>query len=291
MEERVERVLLRYAKKWEKKDPSYVRSMMSYQWTPDGMREVLDQSIEKESHGDRIDIDNSWSGPDMRKAFFRLLNQIDTYGELRTEWILRKLKFNWDIREMIQFLQKSYNHPSRYYHSWEHIVDSLTTLFEMAIDTDMADEDIMIVGWAILWHDLVYEVDKDKYPQNESNSARLWSKILASWWVKDDLLELIEDLIKETRHGRANIRENLHSHVMHDVDMSILWSDQGRYMQYARDIRPEFRPMASGDAFESLRKERFLIPMRDGFRYKTEWAQERFGRRVIENIERELQGI
>ncbi len=197
----------------------------------------------------------------MRKIFFRLLNQIDTYGELRAEWILRNLEIKDNIRDIISNLQKSYNHPSRYYHTWEHIVESLTILFDIAIEMDLSDEDIAIIGGAILGHDLIYRVDAQEYFQNESASARQWSKILESHGINTKYLESIEDLIRETRHGRVKISDTLQSQVMHDVDMAILGYDQFRYAQYARDLRPEFRPIASGTGFEDLRRDKFLLPV------------------------------
>lgn len=50
--------------------------------------------------------------------------------------------------------------------------------------------------------------------------------------VNPNHLEDIEDLIKETRHGRVRVSDSILSRVMHDVDMSILGSPEERYRIY-----------------------------------------------------------
>jgi hypothetical protein len=51
---------------------------------------MMNRKIEREKHGSIVNVDNTTS-VDARESFFSLLNQIDTYGELRAGWILNRL--------------------------------------------------------------------------------------------------------------------------------------------------------------------------------------------------------
>lgn len=197
------------------------------------------------------------------------------------------------MRDHLNFLQSRYNESHRYYHTWEHIVESLTTLFQMAIELDIPDDEVVTIGAAILGHDLVYDVDTLRYRTNESNSARTWVRYLEQQGVNLNQLEDIEDLIKETRHGRAHVPDRLISRVMHDVDMAILGSPWSRYRIYGGDIRSEFAPVMAGGVFETARREKFLEPVlaQDGKLYKTEWAADKFTANLIANIRREIAGL
>lgn len=238
-------------------------------------------------------IQNNTPSINTRNTFFQLLNQIDRYGELRATWILSKLGIQGNMREHLNYLQHEYNKPHRYYHTWEHIVESLTTLFQMAIELDIPDDEVVTIGAAILGHDLVYDVDTLRYRTNESNSARTWVRYLEQQGVNLNQLEDIEDLIKETRHGRAHVPDRLISRVMHDVDMAILGSPWSRYRIYGGDIRSEFAPVMAGGVFETARREKFLEPVlaQDGKLYKTEWAADRLTTNLIANIRREIAGL
>ena len=76
---------------------------------------------------------------------------------------------------IIRHLQMVYNSDHRAYHTWEHIVESLGHLFDMAIamPKKLPDEEIAIIGAAILWHDYAYEVNAEYYAHNESVSSQM----------------------------------------------------------------------------------------------------------------------
>jgi pantetheine-phosphate adenylyltransferase len=289
---RIERLMSRYERKGDRVERDYIASIIASQPTRDEAVAIAREQNTLEQHGSIGSVDGT-DAFDGRKTFFQLLNQIDRYGELRATWILSKLGIQWNMREHLIFLQAKYNESHRYYHTWEHIVESLTILFQMAIELDLSDEEIMIIGWAILGHDLEYAVDPKRYRTNESNSARIWVRYLEKYGVNMNYLEDIEDLIKETRHGRVHIPERLISRVMHDVDMTILGSSWERYRIYSWDVRSEFAPVMSGLAFETARREKFLKPVlaQDGKIYKTEFAQERFTEKLLQNVRREIAGV
>ncbi|MDD2693473.1 MAG: dephospho-CoA kinase [Candidatus Gracilibacteria bacterium] len=289
---RIDRLMRRYERKGDSVGREYIASMIQSQPSREQVSSMVQSQIDEESHGS-LELVDGTDAYDTRKTFFQLLNQIDRYGELRATWILSKLGIQGNMREHLNFLQSKYNESHRYYHTWEHIVESLTILFQMAIDLDLSDEEIMKIGGALLGHDLEYAVDPKRYRTNESNSARIWIRYLEKYGVNMNHLEDIEDLIKETRHGRVHVPERLISRVMHDVDMAILGSSWERYRIYGGDVRSEFAPVMSGLAFETARREKFLEPVlaQDGKIYKTEWAADRLTTNLIANIRREIAGL
>jgi hypothetical protein len=123
----------------------FIASMIQSQPSREKVASMVQSRIDEESHGSLKLVDGT-DAYDTRKTFFQLLNQIDRYGELRATWILSKLGIQGNMREHLNFLQSKYNESHRYYHTWEHIVESLTTLFEMAIELNLSDEEIMIIG-------------------------------------------------------------------------------------------------------------------------------------------------
>lgn len=288
---RIDRLQGRYAAKWDPVDRGYIESVIQAQPSIDALASIVTEQQEQEDHGDTISIDNT-NSVESRQTFFWLLNQIDRYGELRATWILSKLGIGWNMREHLNYLQSKYNESHRYYHTWEHIVESLTILFQMAIDLDLSDEDIMIIWWALLGHDLVYSVD-DNYSENESNSAHTWAEYLRKNGVPPKSVNLISNLIEETRHGRVSVPDRLISSVMHDVDMAILGSPWERYRIYQSDIPSEHQGIISWEKFRALRLDKFLLPVQSigTTLYKTEWARTRFSENLMENVRREIAGM
>lgn len=289
---RIDRLMRRYERKGDPVTRDYVASVIASQSTHDEVVDIATKQNTIEQHGSIGSVDGT-DAFDARKTFFQLLNQIDRYGELRATWILSKLGIQWNMREHLNFLQSKYSESHRYHHTWEHIVESLTILFQMAIDLDLSDEDIMIIWWALLWHDLVYNTDDTLYRTNESNSARVWVRYLEQYGVNPNHLEKIDDLIKETRHGRVHVSDNILSQVMHDVDMGILGSPWERYRIYQWDIPNEHRATISWEKFRALRLDKFLLPVQSEWwkLYKTDWARERFSENLMRNIANEIAGV
>jgi predicted metal-dependent HD superfamily phosphohydrolase len=136
----------------------------------------------------------------------------------------------------------------------------------MAIDLDLSDEDIAIIGGAILWHDYYYDTTTPEiYTTNEERSALRAESDLTRLRVSQEYITAIMTHIRETKHGSAQVPDEQRSQVMHDVDMSILASPASRYAQYAfQDIPAEFAAMVPNrQDFHRARIERFIRPTLD----------------------------
>lgn len=134
-----------------------------------------------EGNGSVTILENNSTSRDTRKTFFQVLNQIDRFGDLRTSYIYKLLGVQGNYDVMTGELRKLYDAPGRYYHTWEHITDCLRKLFEVAIAENLTDDEIAIIGGAILFHDIIYTVTDDIYYRaNEARSAQFSHQYLES---------------------------------------------------------------------------------------------------------------
>jgi len=237
-------------------------------------------------------LENNSSFRDTRKTFFRILNQIDRFGDMRATLILTFLGIQDKHDVIISELRKLYDAPGRYYHTWEHIIACLEKLFEIATELSLSDEDIAIIGGAILFHDEIYEVTSGKYYQaNEARSAHSAYHRLESHGVDSLKCTEISRLIRETAHGRVPLGDDVLTRIMHDIDMSILGASAPEYRIYGHSIRNELSPLVSGSDFEKIRREKFLAPtLEEKNIYVTPYFQDKYEEQARKNMKAELEG-
>ena len=86
---------------------------------------------------------------------------------------------------------------------------------------------------AILYHDIIYEVDSNR---NESASCEFFYLHAAILGLNEHLRDIVEDLILSTCHNsdRGHTR-------LTDLDLVILGSSQLAYEQYAKAIKYEYK--------------------------------------------------
>jgi predicted metal-dependent HD superfamily phosphohydrolase len=139
-------------------------------------------------------------------------------------------------RELIE----RYQHPSRRYHTAEHLMQVLDVVDELAEGT--ADVDVRAVRYAAWFHDAVYsyEVDADSQLTNEERSAQLAESVLRTLGEPDDRVREVSRLIRLTeRH--APQPDDRNGAVLCDADLAILGSDQAAYARYRVQIRAEYQ--------------------------------------------------
>lgn len=166
----------------------------------------------------------------------------------------------------------------------------------MAIDLDLSDEDIAIIGGAILWHDYYYDTTTPEiYATNEERSALQAGSDLARLGVSHEYIAAIMAHIRETKHGSAQVPDHQRSQVMHDIDMGILGSSASRYAQYAfRDIPAEFAPMIANRAdFHRARIDKFIRPTLDRVTelFLTPYGREYFTPQAETNLRSEIDRV
>lgn len=126
-------------------------------------------------------------------------------------------------------LTAAYEEPQRRYHDLSHI----TWLLDEADRRAALIRDHALVGYAIWFHDAVYQPAR---PDNEELSAE-WARRALSG--NADLADCVAQLVLKTKHhaaGDATPDEALFL----DMDLAILGAPPHVYETYARNIRAEF---------------------------------------------------
>ncbi len=129
-----------------------------------------------------------------------------------------------------------YNGPYRFYHNLAHVA-SLFKWSEQYVDKLRSP---LAVGFAILYHDIVYDTFKSN---NEEESAAKAVEHLTELNVKRSIIEEVEAYILATKGHElleADGNSNDISYFL-DFDLSMLGSSWDEYEQYSHQIRKEYR--------------------------------------------------
>lgn len=161
--------------------------------------------------------------------------------------------------ELFYYLEKRYNHPSRYYHTMQHIQDCLIAL------QDVSDQinDLHAVTMAIFFHDIVYDT---KSSTNEEDSAETMKQMLSTFNFDDSFIERVYDLIILTKHP-SNTDDNDALYLI-DIDLLILSSEPKIFIEYCDNIRREYNWVPE-DIYNKKRTEFLSSMILDEEIYKT----------------------
>jgi len=142
-----------------------------------------------------------------------------------------RLNARGDPRTVFEQLVAAYSTPSRYYHSFSHLLDCLEQLHD-ARDGVVHPEQVEIAIW---FHDAIYDpVASD----NEEQSAAWARESLTAAAVEPTFVNRIAELILATQH--KTIPTDRDAALMVDVDLSILGRQPDVFDNYDRQIRLEY---------------------------------------------------
>lgn len=129
-----------------------------------------------------------------------------------------------------------YNEPYRFYHTLDHIA----ALFEWSEKYLPNLQNPAVVGFSILYHDVIYDTFKTN---NEEESAKKAREHLQKLNVKTSVIESVEQFIMATKtHSLpqdAATQKDLSFFL--DFDLAILGSCWDDYEVYSQLIRKEYR--------------------------------------------------
>lgn len=126
-----------------------------------------------------------------------------------------------------------YSEDQRAYHNLTHI----DALLHMADEHADEIEDRIAVGFAIWFHDAIYEVDGKT--DNEGLSAELARATLIDMGASEQLADRVSDLVKMTKTHAPKFNDT-DAAIFLDFDMSILAEEPAEYQAYAANIRKEY---------------------------------------------------
>ncbi len=134
---------------------------------------------------------------------------------------------------MTPALERAYAEPHRRYHTRRHIEDCVA---KMETWPDLTVEERRVLGWAIWWHDAVYD---PRAGDNEAASAELARRDLPGLGATPAEAEEVARLILLTAGHSVADGDRLGA-VLVSIDLSILAAAPAEYDAYARAVRAEY---------------------------------------------------
>jgi predicted metal-dependent HD superfamily phosphohydrolase len=150
----------------------------------------------------------------------------------------------------------------------------------------------LAVEMAIWFHDIAYDVQRK---DNEAQSQRAALKFLHRAYAQQRPSQDFENIIAlTTQHiyftGHTRTAENQDTHIMVDIDLSILGRDWETYERYTKQIREEYKTVLKPLYVLGRKKimKTFLSRPRI---FLTPFFSERYELQARKNIERELKEL
>ena len=134
---------------------------------------------------------------------------------------------------MTPALERAYAEPGRRYHTRRHIEDCLAKL---AAWPGLTEAERRVLGWAIWWHDAVYDA---KAADNEARSADMARPELPALGATPAEVEEVARLIRLTAGHAVEEGDRLGA-VLVSIDLSILAAKPADYDAYAQAVREEY---------------------------------------------------
>jgi predicted metal-dependent HD superfamily phosphohydrolase len=170
-----------------------------------------------------------------------------------------------------------YSGPHRFYHNLNHVA----YIFSLC-DTYLEHiKNKAVVGFAILYHDVVYDTFR---ADSEEQSAMIAETHLQKLKLNPTIITHVKEFILATKqhliHDNSLLKDDLALFL--DFDLAILGEDNETYKLYSQRIRQEYLKY-SDDLYNSGRKEA-LQKMIDSSLFHTELFRNVFSKRAKENM-------
>lgn len=189
----------------------------------------------KRRYGKLVNFENNEPTPkDTKEAFRDTIEAVDTDWSLRFTGIYARLWLTGNAQELFQDIYFRYLNNNLPYHNWQHICEWLSRISRLR--DKMESPNLVEIAW--LFHDIVYDPKNVWNPSNEQLSAELAKDLLTKHGMKKDDVQKVYNLIMVTKHDRKCV--TIDQKYICDVDLSILWAQRERYMQYATSIWIEY---------------------------------------------------
>ena len=132
-----------------------------------------------------------------------------------------------------------YSGSDRYYHTLSHILDCVRKLIKH-YKGQLSEEEFNISMISVFFHDIIYDV---KAKDNEERSAVYFSNMASLMGLSQGYIDIISSVIKHTEHHTIPEKTDHKAAfiAMMDVDLSILSAPTDVYIEYAKNIRKEYK--------------------------------------------------
>jgi len=206
--------------------------------------------------------------------------------DLKQQWLALTLQYSTDEALLLQefdHLVTHYTTIDRHYHNLQHIRSLLQ--LRQQYDDNIHDHDTL--SFAIFYHDLVYDIQRD---DNEEESALAAGRFMQQTRVPELQANKVMSYIRATQaHSSGDINDNDLALFL-DFDMAILGSPADEYRQYAQQIREEYYIYT--DHVYNLGRSKVLQQfMQMPNIYSTETFRTRYEKQARENITAEMTAL
>lgn len=199
---------------------------------------------------------------------------IDNWNDLTQGMPDRHLTYRDDL------LQR-YSSPKRYYHNLQHIKALLLLLDEHK--DKLADPQLL--GFCIWYHDAVYNV---LTKSSELESAKLGRNHLWALRYPTEKISRAYELIVATQtHQLSPAIDDFDGRFFMDIDLSILAANKDLYLDYAEQVRNEYKVFPSF-MYRRGRKKALQHLLSADRIYKTDLFRDKWEQQARANLEMEL---
>jgi predicted metal-dependent HD superfamily phosphohydrolase len=182
----------------------------------------------------------------------------------------------WD--EIVDY----YTRPNRYYHNLSHVGN----LFHLLDEHSSLADNPALIGFAIIYHDMVYD---NLRSDNKEQSAVKAREHLTKLKMKPAFIKNVEFLILATKLHRVDASCGVENDMalFLDIDMAVLSSEWDDYEVYRANIRKEFKQYAD-PIYKSGRKNALQQIVSKGSIYLTSQFQLLLEEKARQNLNREI---
>ncbi|WP_207494121.1 HD domain-containing protein [Aridibaculum aurantiacum] len=183
---------------------------------------------------------------------------------------------------LLHEIKSAYTAPGRHFHNLDHIEQML----QLCDEHIAALQNPVVVGFAIVYHDIIYNTERR---DNEEQSAEKARRHLKAINLKRSFISEVEAFILATKDHvipEEVVNKNDLAFFL-DFDLAVLGSSEFAYEQYRKDIRQEYLQYRT-HVYKEGRKQAMLQLLKKDHLYYTNAFRELYEQQARENINNEL---
>ena len=218
----------------------------------------------------------------LRPANFAAMENVLEYLQIKWKNLTAFSKKEDIKNECWEEVVEFYTRPNRFYHNLSHVGN----LFHLLDENISLVENPALIGFAIIYHDVVYDNLRN---DNEEQSAVKAREHLTRLKMKPAFIKNVEHLILATKFHRIDDTSEVKNDMalFLDLDLSVLSSEWDDYEVYRQNIRKEFKQYPD-HVYKSGRKNALQQILSKGALFFTPQFQSSFEGKARQNLNKEI---
>lgn len=183
--------------------------------------------------------------------------------------------------ELWSEIHRNYSKPGRHYHNLSHLKSLLSELTEVKSEI----ENWNCLLFSVFYHDIIYNPTRS---DNEERSAGIAHSQMIRLGIPEPVSIRCKNQILETKHHRFSPDSD--ANFLTDADLSILGANLKVYLEYARNVRKEYKIYP--DLIYNPGRKKVLKHFLEMNRiFKTDWFFQKFEEMARVNLQQELDAL